>query len=106
FGYYNGVFSLAHGSTDDLVKSTLSTEVQEFLDAMNEKDVAERGPGIAMDEMQREEASLLQTNLEDMVMTATSQFILGDRSLDDWDAFVAELENAGMQQYVDTVNEA
>ena len=106
FGYYNGVFSLAHGSTEDLVKSTLSPEVQEFLDEMNQKDVAENGPAIAMDEMQREEASLLQTNLQDIVMTASSQFILGDRSMDEWDAYVAELEAAGMPTYVTTVNEA
>lgn len=106
FGYYNGVFSLAHGSTEDLVKSTLSPEVQDFLDEMNQKEVAENGPGIAMDEMQREEASLLQTNLQDIVMTASSQFILGDRSMDEWDAYVAELEAAGMPTYVTTVNEA
>jgi putative aldouronate transport system substrate-binding protein len=106
FGFYNGVWSLAHGSTEDLIKSTLKPEVQEFLDAMNQKDVAEKGPGIAMDEMQREEASLLQTNLQDLVMTATSQFILGDRPLDEWDAYVAELESAGMSTYVDTVNQA
>jgi putative aldouronate transport system substrate-binding protein len=106
FGYYNGVFSLAHGSTEDLVKSTLTPDVQSFLDEMNKKEVAENGPGIAMDEMQREEASLLQTNLQDLVMTATSQFLLGDRPLDEWDAYVAELESAGMQTYVDTVNQA
>jgi putative aldouronate transport system substrate-binding protein len=106
FGFYNGVFSLAHGSTTDLVKSTLTPEVQDFLDEMNQKDVAENGPGIAMDEMQREEASLLQTNLQDIVMTSTSQFLLGERPLDEWDAYVAELESAGMQTYVDTVNEA
>ena len=106
FGYYNGVWSLAHGSTSDLVRSTLTPEVQGFLDEMNKKDVAERGPGIAMDEMQREESSLLQTNLQDLVMTATSQFILGDRSLDEWDAYVAEVESAGAQTYVDTVNQA
>jgi putative aldouronate transport system substrate-binding protein len=106
FGYYNGVFSLAHGSTDDLVKSTLTPDVQTFLDEMNKKEVAENGPGIAMDEMQREEAALLQTNLQDLVMTATSQFLLGERPMDEWDAYVAELESAGMQTYVDTVNEA
>lgn len=106
YGYYNGVWTLAHGSTTDLVKSTLTPEVQEFLDEMNQKDVAENGPGIAMDEMQREEASLLQTNLQDLVMTGTSQFLLGDRSLDEWDAYVAELESAGMSTYVETVNAA
>ena len=106
FGYYNGVWSLAHGSTEDLVKSTLAPEVQDFLDEMNQKEVAENGPGIAMDEMQREEASLLQTNLQDLVMTASSQFILGDRPIEEWDAYVAELEAAGMPTYVDTVNQA
>jgi putative aldouronate transport system substrate-binding protein len=106
FGYYNGVWSLAHGSTEDLVKSTLAPEVQEFLDEMNQKEVAENGPGIAMDEMQREEASLLQTNLQDIVMTASSQFILGERPIEEWDAYVAELEAAGMPTYVDTVNQA
>lgn len=106
FGYYNGVWTLAHGSTTDLVKSTLKPEVQDFLDEMNQKDVAEKGPGIAMDEMQREEASLTQTNLQDKVMTATAQFILGERPLDEWDAYVAELESAGMSTYVDTVNQA
>jgi putative aldouronate transport system substrate-binding protein len=106
FGYYNGVFSLAHGSTAELVQSTLRPEVVEWLEAMNSKEVPEKGPGIKMDEMQREQASLLQTNLEDMVITATAQFLLGDRSLDDWDAFVAELQGAGMDEYVRIVNEA
>lgn len=106
FGYYNGVFSLAHGSTSELVQSTLRPEVVEFLDAMNAKEVADPGPAVAMDEMQREQASLLQTNLQDMVTTATAQFLLGDRSFDDWDAFVAELQGAGMDEYVRIVNEA
>ncbi|MFP3714176.1 extracellular solute-binding protein [Puerhibacterium sp. TATVAM-FAB25] len=106
FGYYNGVFSLAHGSTTDLVQSTLRQEVIDFHAGMNEKEVAEQGPGVAMDEMQREESSLLQTNLEDIVMTATAQFILGDRPISEWDAYVAELEGAGMDRYVELVNQA
>lgn len=106
FGYYNGVFNLAHGSTTDLLSSMVRPEVVEFREQMNAKDVAERGPGIAMDELQREEASLLQTNLQDTVMTATARFLKGDRPLSDWDAYVAELEGVGMDRYVEIVNEA
>jgi len=107
FGYYNGVFSLAHGSTSELVKSMLRPEVVEWMDRMNsEKEVADPGPGIPFDDMEREEASLLRTNLQDLVMTATAQFILGDRPLEEWDAYVAELEAAGMPRYVELVNDA
>lgn len=106
FGYYNGVFSLAHGSTTDLVQSTLREEVIEFHKGMAEKDVADPGPGVPLNEMEREQASLLQTNLQDMVMTNTAQFLLGDRPMSEWDAFVAELEGAGMGQYVELVNGA
>ncbi|MEN5072736.1 extracellular solute-binding protein [Isoptericola cucumis] len=106
FGYYNGVFNLAHGTTKELLDSMVRPEVVEFREQMNTKEVAEQGPGIAMDELQREEASLLQTNLQDTVMTATAQFLKGDRSLDEWDAYVAELEGVGMEQYVQIVNEA
>ncbi|WP_154795940.1 ABC transporter substrate-binding protein [Occultella kanbiaonis] len=106
YGFHNGVWMLNHGATADLVQSMLRPEVVDFLNAMNEKDVAPSGPAITMDEMQREQASLLQTALQDNVMQNTAAFILGQRSLDEWDAYVAELEAAGMSQYVTLVNEA
>jgi putative aldouronate transport system substrate-binding protein len=106
FGYHNGVFMLNHGATADLVQSMLRPEVIEFLEAMSEKEVADPGPGIPLNEMEREQASLLQTNLQDMVMTNTAQFLLGDRPMSEWDAYVAELDGAGMGQYVELVNGA
>ncbi|PZR52620.1 sugar ABC transporter substrate-binding protein [Xylanimonas oleitrophica] len=106
FGFYNGVWVLAHGSTADLVQSTLAPEAVEFLEAMNEKEVADPGPGIPMDELEREESALLRTNLQDVVMTNTARFILGERPLDQWDAYVAELQAAGMDRYVEIVNGA
>ena len=39
-------------------------------------------------------------------MTATSQFLRGDRPLSEWDAYVEELRSAGMDEYVATINEA
>ncbi|MBL0887213.1 ABC transporter substrate-binding protein [Myceligenerans indicum] len=107
FGYYNGVFSLAHGSTEDLDMSMRSEEAVKYIDAMNAtKEELEIPPAVAYDEMEQEQAGLQQTTLQDMTFQATAQFILGDRSMDDWDTFVAELEGAGMQEYVDRANAA
>lgn len=107
FGYYNGVWTLAHGTTAEELGLLVSEETAEFRETMNaEKEIADAGPGIPMDAMQREEISISQTNLQDMVMTATAQFLKGDRPLSEWDAYVEELRGAGMDELVATMNEA
>lgn len=106
FGFHNGVFMPAHGSTVDLVQSMLRDEVKEWLDKMNEKEVLPVPPAIRLDEVQKEQASLLATPLKDRTYQNTAAFILGQRSLDEWDQHVAELESSNMQQYVDLMNEA
>lgn len=64
-------------------------------------------PPAPLDEVELEQASLAATPLKDAVDTATLQFILGDRDVDgDWDAFLGELEAAGLPAYVDLINEA
>ncbi|GAA4429010.1 extracellular solute-binding protein [Georgenia halophila] len=106
FGFHNGVFMPAHGSTADLVQSMLRPEVVEFINSMNEKEPAVIPPPVPMDEMDREQASLHRQSLQDHVMQNTAKFILGQRSFDEWDAYVSELEGINMQQYVDLANEA
>ncbi len=106
YGYHNGVWMLAHGSTQDLLDSMLRPEVVDFRAAMNEKEVADPGPAILMDELEREQASLQQSALEDIVMQNTAAFILGQRPMEEWDDFVAELEGAGMNDYVELTNTA
>lgn len=106
YGYHNGVFMLSHGTTTDLLNSMLRPEVVEFRAAMNKKETADNGPGIALTEDQREQATLARTALQDAVMQNTSQFLLGQRSFDTWDAYKTELENAGMSRYVELVNSA
>lgn len=63
-------------------------------------------PPAPLDEMELEQASLQGTPLKDSVDTATLQFILGDRDMAEWDAFVAELEGSGLAGYVDLINGA
>lgn len=106
FGFHNGVFMLAHGSSVDLVQSMLRDEVKQFLNDMNEKEVLPIPPTIRLDEIQKEQASLLATPLKDRTYQNTAAFILGQRSMDEWDQHIAELEASNMQQYVDLVNEA
>lgn len=106
FGFHNGVFMLAHGSTKDLVQSMLRPEVKDFLNKMNEKTILPIPPAIRLDEAQKEQAALLATPLKDRTNQNTAAFILGQRSLDEWDKHVAELESSSMKTYVDLINEA
>lgn len=106
YGYHNGVFLLAHGSSTELVQSMLRDEVIEFRESMDDKELVPPAPARPLDELERERASINQTQLTDQVRTATAQFILGQRDMEEWDAFVAELESSGMAEFVDLHNEA
>ncbi|WP_136518067.1 MULTISPECIES: ABC transporter substrate-binding protein [Cellulomonas] len=106
FGYHNGVWMLEHGSTDDLDQSMLRPEVVEFVESMSDKELAPVAPPAPLNELEREQVSLWQTALRDHVWQNTAAFILGQRPLSEWDAYVAELESKNMQQYLDVVNEA
>ncbi|WP_420111860.1 extracellular solute-binding protein [Pseudactinotalea sp.] len=105
FGYHNGVFMPAHGSTQDLIDSMLRDEVVEFLAKMNEKEPLDLGPGYLLNELDQEQAALQQTALKDATYQATAAFLLGQRSFDDWDAFQGELEAAGLSNYLQKIND-
>jgi putative aldouronate transport system substrate-binding protein len=106
FGFYNGVWTLAHGSTAELYQSMLRPEVAEFVEAMNQKTELPLPPPKRLNEQEREQFALLRATLEGHVEQSSAQFILGQRSLDEWDAYVAELEGMGMSNYVQIANEA
>lgn len=59
-----------------------------------------------LEEAELEQASLMATPLKDAVDTATLQFILGERDMGEWEAFTAELEASGLQNYMDLINGA
>ena len=106
YGFYNGVWTLAHGSTADLFLSMHRDETQEFINAMNQKEELPLAPPAPLSEQEQEQASLLRGTLESHAQESTAQFILGQRSLDEWDDYVAELEGLGMSDYVAFYNEA
>jgi len=106
YGFFNGVFSLAHGSTTELVRTFISQEEADWQDAMSAKELAPLPPPWPLDELEREQASLYQTALVDYTLQNTLAFITGQRDLSEWDAYVAELEGQNMSAYVEIVNGA
>ncbi|MBD3943211.1 extracellular solute-binding protein [Microbacterium sp. NEAU-LLC] len=106
YGFSNGVWMLVHGSSVDLDRSMLPEEAVDFVESMSTKKVLDLPPPAPLDEVEREQVSLYQSALKDHVWQNTAAFILGQRSLDEWDAYVSELEGMNMTQYIDIVNEA
>ncbi|MBB5791046.1 extracellular solute-binding protein [Jiangella mangrovi] len=108
YGFYNGVFMLEHGSSMELMQSERREEVAQWFAEMDErKTLRPTAPALLYDELELEQQALTGSQLKDTVMQYTSQFILGQASLeDDWDDYVAQLESQNMQAYVDLANEA
>ena len=106
YGFSNGVFTLVHGSTLALDRSMLRPEALEFVESMSSKTVLELPPPAPLDEIEREQVSLYQSALKDHVWQNTASFILGQRSMDEWDDYVSELEGMNMPAYLDIVNAA
>ncbi len=104
YGFSGGVF--AYGGTTELLESTFSEEELRFQALMKKKDLRPVPPPHPFTADEREQATLWESALKDHVEQATSQFILGQRDLADWDAYVAELDGKGMTQYMDLVNAA
>ncbi|WBB95884.1 MULTISPECIES: extracellular solute-binding protein [unclassified Solwaraspora] len=104
FGFSNGVF--AYGGTTELLQSTFSEEELKFQEAMGQKETLPVSPPRPFSGEEREQATLWETPLKDYVQQQTLQFILGQRDLSEWDAYVAEVEGKNAQQYIDLVNGA
>ncbi|MEZ7124347.1 extracellular solute-binding protein [Nonomuraea sp. AD125B] len=104
FGFSNGVF--AYGGTTALLNSTFSPEELEFQKVMNARKAWPIEPPHPFNEEEREQATLWETPLKDYVTQQTLKFILGERDLGEWDAYVKELEGKNMTSYVNLVNTA
>ncbi|PWD51303.1 sugar ABC transporter substrate-binding protein [Serinibacter arcticus] len=107
YGFSNGVFLLANGSTTDLLQSVMSEEIQTWTDeVLAGKETLPVSPSPQLEELELEQTSLLDTQIQDAVMAATAAFITGGRSLDTWDTYVSEIEGLGATQLIDTYNAA
>ena len=97
------------GSTESraLKESYNSPQFVEYIDSvLSTRTPRDPFPPAPLNEAELEQASLLTTTLTDTVNTNTLKFILGERDLSEWDAYVAELEGQNLQGYLDVVNGA
>ncbi|WP_245657627.1 ABC transporter substrate-binding protein [Herbidospora mongoliensis] len=104
FGFSNGVF--AYGGSTELLQSTFSEEEVAFQKTMNARTALPVEPPHPLTDAEREQATLWETPLKDHVTQNTLKFILGNRDLGEWDAYVKELEAQNSKAYIDMVNAA
>ncbi|MEV4754208.1 extracellular solute-binding protein [Micromonospora sp. NPDC049559] len=104
FGFYNGVF--AYGGRLELVQSFFSPEEMEFQNILNARPTVPVAPPHPFSDEEREQATLWESGLKDYVVQGSLKFILGQRDLGQWDAYVNELKAKNMGSYLDLVNKA
>lgn len=98
----------AESTESRALKESYSTPefVQYIDDVLTTRTPREPFPPTPMDETELEQASLLATPIKDAVDTGTLQFIMGERDMSEWDAFVGELQAAGVDRYLELLNTA
>jgi putative aldouronate transport system substrate-binding protein len=104
YGFFNGVF--AYGGSTKLLNSQFPPEELAFQKAMNARKTLPLAPPHPLNADEREQATLWETGLNDYVNQQTLKFVLGQRPLSQWDAYVSELKGKNMTQYIDLVNKA
>jgi putative aldouronate transport system substrate-binding protein len=104
YGFFNGVF--AYGGSTKFLDSQFAPEEVEFQKAMNARKTLPLAPPHPLDADSREQVTLWETALKDYVNQQTLKFILGQRPLSEFDAFVTELKGKNSQQYLDAINKA
>jgi putative aldouronate transport system substrate-binding protein len=104
FGFYNGIF--AYGGRLELVQSFFSAEEMEFQKVLNERPTVAVPPPHPLSDEEREQVTLWETPLKDYVYQNTLKFVLGQRALGEWDAYVTELKGKNMGSYLDLINKA
>ncbi|MFL6116324.1 MAG: extracellular solute-binding protein [Catenulispora sp.] len=104
YGFANGVF--AYGGSTKLLDSQFTPEELEFQNVMNGRKTLPLPPPAPLSSDDREQATLWQSSLKDFVNQQTLKFILGQRPLSEWNAFLSELKSHNSDQYISLVNKA
>lgn len=104
YGYLNGVF--VYGGSTKLLNSQFTAEEQKFQEVMNQRKTRPVPPPAPLNADEREQSSLWASGIKDYVTQQTVKFILGQRPLTEWDAYVSELKAKNSQQFTDMVNKA
>lgn len=104
YGFFNGVF--AYGGSTALLNSQFPAQELAFQKVMDTRKVQALPPPAPLDAQDQQQVTLWGTTLLDYVNQQTLKFILGQRPLSQWSAYVSELEGMNSTQYVSIVNKA
>jgi putative aldouronate transport system substrate-binding protein len=104
FGYFNGVF--AYGGSRKFLSTQFTEEEKKFQEVMAQRKLREPDPAHPLTPEEREQTTLWATALKDHVNQQSLRFILGQRPLSEWDAYVTELKGKNMDQLMDIHNKA
>ena len=104
FGFSNGVF--AYGGPPAQVRGFFSAEELEFQKVMDARPAVLVPPPYPFTDEEREQSTLWETPLKDFVTQSGLQFMLGQRSFADWDAYLAELKAKKADEYIALVNKS
>jgi putative aldouronate transport system substrate-binding protein len=104
YGFFNGVF--AYGGSTKMLNSQFPAEEQKFQQVMNSRKAIPLPPPRPLNAEEREQVTLWESGLKDHMYQQSLKFVLGQRPLSEWDAYVNELKAKNMTQYVDIVNKA
>ena len=104
YGYLNGVF--AYAGSSKMLGTQFTAEEKQFQEVMNARKTVPFGPPHPLNGEEREQVTLWESALKDHVNQQTLKFILGQRPLSQWDAYLSELKGKNMTQYIDLHNKA
>jgi putative aldouronate transport system substrate-binding protein len=106
YGFRNGVF--AYDGPEHILFSVMDEATIEFIETVDaEREVVEPAPPYPMDQAESEQLSIYRNNLDDITSEWTLRFITGQRDInEDWDTFVNEIQEAGVDNYLETINNA
>jgi len=104
YGFFNGVF--AYGGSTKFLNSQFPPEEKKFQEVMNSRPAIPLPPPRPLNADEREQVTLWESGLKDHVKQQSLKFVLGQRPLSEFDAFVNELKGKNMTQYLDIVNKA
>jgi putative aldouronate transport system substrate-binding protein len=96
----------AYGGSTQHLESQFTDEEKAFQKEETARRTLPVQPPHPLNAEEREQATLWESGLKDHVFQQSLKFVLGQRPLTDWDAYVNELKAKNMDKYVDLVNGA
>ncbi|MCL1800888.1 MAG: NADH-quinone oxidoreductase subunit NuoB [Promicromonosporaceae bacterium] len=108
YGFQDGVWIGTHNAGSvEMAVSLMAPELQAWVNnELATKALSPVAPAAPMTELETEEAGIIGAEINAWVFSQTAFFISGQRSMDEWPMFQAELEAMGINRLVEMRNDA